>query len=311
MTKTLQNLHIMLAFVLMALVLPAAVLPTTAIAATIKITVNEVPITDIQISQRAKLLQLERRGSSNSARIQMARKELVDEIIKLQEAEKRGLAPTDSDVNSAFQDVARNMKISSDNLSRILTQNGVNPDTLKDRLRATIAWGRVTRTVVASRVQMSEAEIEAQAAEQLTPADSIDYVLKEILFLIPKGSNVSTARRTAQANQYRRSFQGCSSAVDLSLSYTDAAVIDLGRRHATQLPDAISKELAGLDEGGITRPRVVENGVSMLAICSKTAARDLSFVTRKIRQEVGTDMLKAEAEKYLAELRDAASIVNK
>ncbi|VAW15921.1 hypothetical protein MNBD_ALPHA12-977 [hydrothermal vent metagenome] len=291
--------------------LMALALPQAAIGATVKVTVNEMPITDVQISQRAKLLKLERRGNSASARLLMARKELVDEELKMQEAKRLEMSPTDAEVSEAFLNVARNMRVSSDNLTRILTQNGVNPQTLKDRLRAAIAWRNVTRTAVQSRIQFSETELEQKAAAQLTPADNIDYILKEVLFIIPAGSKISTSRRTAQANQYRRSFQGCDSAVELSLSYTDAAVIDLGRRHATQLPETLAKELARLNVGGITKPRVVSNGVSMLAICSKTAARDLSFATNKVRQEVGTKLLKAEAEKYLEELRTKANINNR
>ncbi len=285
-------------------------LPLSAQAASIKITVNDVAITDTQISQRAKLLQLERRGSSNSARTRLAREELIDEQLKLQEAARLGTTPTDAQVADAYLNVSRNMRVSTDNLTRILNQGGVNSDTLKDRLRAAIAWNAVTTSVVAARIQVSGAELDAQAAAAATEADSIDYILKEVLFIIPRGSNVSSSRRTAQANQYRRSFSGCDTAVELSLSYTDAAVIDLGRRHATQLPDALSNELSRLDVGGITSPRVVSNGVSMLAICSKTVARDLTFATNELRQEVGTEMLKAEAEKYLAELRDKANIIN-
>lgn len=284
--------------------------PMSTQAATIKLTVNDVAITDTQISQRAKLLQLERRGSSNSARNRLAREELIDEVLKLQEAERLGTVPTDAQVTEAYLNVSRNMRVSTDNLTRILNQSGVNSDTLKDRLRTAIAWNAVTTSIVAARIQMSDAELDAQAAAAATDADSIDYILKEVLFIIPRGSNISSSRRTAQANQYRRSFTGCDTAVELSMSYTDAAVIDLGRRHATQLPDALSGELARLDVGGITSPRVVANGVSMLAICSKTSARDLTFATNELRQEVGTELLQAEAEKYLAELRDKANIIN-
>ena len=279
-------------------------------AATIKIRVNDVPITDTQISQRMGLLKLERRGGSNNARRQLARDELIEEILKLQEARRIGAAPTDEAVNAAYLNVARNMRVSTSNLTQILNQSGVNSDTLKDRLRAAIAWNSVVSSVVTGQIQMSSAELEARAAAEATEADSIDYILKEVIFIIPAGSNISNSRRTSQANQYRRSFQGCESAVELSLSYTDAAVIDLGRRHATQLPDALSAELARLDVGGITAPRVVANGVSMLAVCSKTVARDLSFATNELRQEAGTELLQEQADKYLAELRGKASIVN-
>ncbi len=301
--KSLQALAIGLMLVVL--------MPLSANADAIKITVNETPITDTQISQRAKLLQLERRGSSASARLNMAREELIDEALKFQEGERLGLNITERDVDDALLNVARNMRISSDNLNRILTQNGVNPSTLRSRLRANITWGQIVRSVVSSRIEFSEVDLEQRAVEQLTETDNIDYILKEILFIIPQGSNISSARRTAQARQYRQSFQGCDSAVELSLSYTDAAVLDMGRRHATQLPDAIADELAQLNVGQLTAPRVVANGVSMLAVCSKTVARDVSFVTNEIRQEVGTEKLGEEAEKYLAELREKASIVNR
>jgi len=160
------------------------------------------------------------------------------------------------------------------------------------------------------RVQFSEQDLVQRAAEQLDDSVSFDYILKQIVFIIPQGSNVSQAQRTAQANQYRNAFQGCDSAVELSLSYTDAAVLDVGRRHATQLPDAIAEELGRLGVGGITQPRVGEDGVSMLAICSKDEARDLTFVTGQVRQEVGSELLNEEAERYLANLRSQASIVN-
>ena len=115
--------------------------------------------------------------------------------------------------------------------------------------------------------------------------------------------------RSGQANNYRSKFAGCDTAVDLSLAYTDAAVIDVGRRHATQLPEAIAKELAGLNVGGITKPRVVESGVSMLAVCEKTQAEDLTFIKGDLRAEQGNEALQGQVEKYLADLRARAKII--
>ncbi len=83
----------------------------------------------------------------------------------------------------------------------------------------------------------------------------------------------------------------------------------MGRRHATQLPEALAKELAALNIGGITKPRVTESGVSMLAVCSKTSARDTTFLKNKLRSQQGNEAMKAESEKYLAELRSKAKIV--
>jgi peptidyl-prolyl cis-trans isomerase SurA len=129
-----------------------------------------------------------------------------------------------------------------------------------------------------------------------------------VLFLTVKGGP-SPAARTAQANKYRAAFKGCGSAVQESLGYTDAAVRDVGRRHATQLPDAIAQELSKLNVGGITKPRVVENGVSMFAVCSKEVSTDTTYLASQLRQNAGNGALKTEADKYLADLKAKAQIV--
>ena len=272
-------------------------------AASVKVTVNGTPITDIQVAQRLKLFQLEGRSGSKAAT-----QELIDEVLMLAEAKRLGITVSDAQVGEALLNVARNIKVSQDKLIQILSQNGVNVETLKDRLRASLAWNQVTQMAIVPRVRVSDADLEAKAAEKLGPANSFDYILKEIIFVMPGGKG-SASQRTAEANRYRKSFQGCDSAVQLSLSYTDAAVIDVGRRHATQMPEAIAKELAGLNVGGITKPRVVETGVSMLAVCQKAVAEDTTFIKGNLRQEAGNAALKGETEAYLQGLRDKARIV--
>jgi peptidyl-prolyl cis-trans isomerase SurA len=290
-----------LSAVLLGLTLLVGALP--AQAASVLVTVNGKPITDIQVAQRLALHKLE--GKNNRT---AALNELVDEALEMQEAERLGITVSESAVDEAFLGVARNVRVSASNLNKILTDNGVPVSTLRDRLRANLAWGQVVQNVISARVQVSEADIDAKAKEKLTAANSFDYILKEVLFILPGGKG-SASKRTADANQYRKQFQGCDSAVDLSLKYTDAAVRDLGRRHATQFPEALSNELSKLNVGGITKPRVVEGGVSMLAVCAKEVSEDTTYLAQSIRQDAGDNGVKAEAEKYLANLKAKAQIV--
>ena len=273
-----------------------------AMAAT-KVTVNGEAISDIDVALRLKLFKLEGKSGSNAAM-----EELVDESLMLQEARRLNIQITEAQVDQAFQNVARNIKVSTDNLRKILEQNGVNADTLRRRLRAALAWNQVTQIAVIPRVQISDVDLEKQAAAKLDASKSFDYILKEVLFVMPGGKG-SASKRTAEANQFRKSFQGCDNAVQLSLSYTDAAVIDVGRRHATQLPDAVAGELSKLNVGGLTKPRVVENGVSMLAVCAKSAAEDTTFIKSELRAEAGNEQLKQAQAEYLKELRDRAKII--
>ncbi|RDE09866.1 peptidylprolyl isomerase [Pelagibacterium lacus] len=293
------GLCLALGFVLMAFAVQAQ---------TVRVTVNGVPITDQQIAERAQLLRIEGQGGN---RTQLATEQLIEDQVKLAEAQRIGVSVSDQQVESAFANIASNMRSSSANLTNLLTQNGVNPQALKDRLRAALAWQQVVQQVLRGRIQLSELDLEMQAAQQVTAAMNFDYILKEVLFVIPQGSGISASRRTAEANQYRNRFAGCDAAVDLAIQFTDAAVRDVGRRHATQLPEALARELAGLTVGQISSPRVVDGGVSMMAICEKAEARDLTFLTEQLRQEEGSDALQTEAEAYLQRLMAAANITRR
>jgi peptidyl-prolyl cis-trans isomerase SurA len=286
------------ALVVGALLSLAATMPT--LAQNVRVTVNGTPITDTQISQRVKLFALE----GNNGGTRGAQEQLITEAIQMSEAKRLGITVSNAQVDDAFLQIARNINVSQERLQQMLQQGGINMDTLKDRLRTAIAWNAVTEQAIMPQVQISDLQLDQQAAAGLQAWQGFDYILKEIIF-VGQGSS----GRTGQANNYRSKFSGCDTAVDLSLGYTDAAVVDVGRRHATQMPEAIAKELAGLNVGGITKPRVIETGVSMLAICEKTQAEDLTFIKGDLRAEAGNSALEGQVAAYLENLRKNAKIV--
>ncbi|UXN69850.1 SurA N-terminal domain-containing protein [Devosia neptuniae] len=297
----LQHFGRAAAAAMVGLVLTVA-MAAPSLAATV-VTVNGTPITDTQVDQRLRLFSME----GNKTGRKGATDQLIDEALQMEEAKRLGITVSNAQVDEGLQQVSRNIKISQDKLIQMLQQNGVGIETLRDRLRAAIAWNAVSEQAIMPQVQISDLELDQKAASQVAAFQTYDYILKEIIFVAPGGQGAGG--RTAQANRYRSSFAGCDSAVQLSLSYTDAAVIDVGRRHATQLPEAIAKELAGLNVGGITKPRVVDTGVSMLAVCQKTQAEDLTFIKGNLEAEAGTSALQQQTTNYLADLRSRAKII--
>jgi peptidyl-prolyl cis-trans isomerase SurA len=288
-----------IALILLTLTFGAAALP--ALAKTVA-TVNGTPISDLELNSRLNLMKLEGKSGTSAAL-----DALVTETLQIQEAKRLGIDVTDAQIDDAFQSVSRNVKMSTDKLKQFLNANGISIDTMRFRLKAAIAWNGVLGVAVKPKVNVSDVELDKEASAKLDADMSFDYILKEVLFIVL--DNGSPAKRTAEAAQYRKNFTGCDAAVQLSQSYTDAAVRDIGRRHATQFPDALAQELSKLNVGGITKPRVVDGGVSMLAICSKNSARDLTFIKSQLRQDAGKEQFQAQGEQYLADLKKKAKIV--
>jgi peptidyl-prolyl cis-trans isomerase SurA len=277
-----------------------------AFAAGIRVTVDGTPISDLQIQQRARLLALERHGGNLQ---KAAQDELINEVLEMEDAKRYAITVSEADVDSAFVNMAQGLRISPDKLTQILVANGVGTQTLRARIRATLAFNQITRNVLAPRVNISEATLTQEAKAKLNNVNSYDYILKQVLFLAHQGQR--PASRMGDAQRYRARYKGCDSAVQVSESFTDAAVTDIGRRNAMQLDPKLAKELAGLAVGGITRPEVQQGGVVMLAICQKNQSNDLTFLTNQLRAEKGNDQLKSVTDKYLAELRAKATISHK
>lgn len=272
----------------------SATLP--AQAATVA-TVNGEPISDVQVDQRLRLFRMEGNNTGRNGALE----QLITEAIQNQEAKRLGITVSNAQVDAAFLQIARNLNVSRDRLQSMLQEGGVGSETLQARLRAAIAWNAVAESVVMPNVQISELELDQQAAQKVADYQNFDYILKEVTFIGGGG-------RSGQANNYRANFAGCDSAVQLSLTFTDVAVVDIGRRHATQLPEAIAKELAGLNVGGISKPRATEAGLSMLAVCEKVQAQDLTFVKGGLRDQAGSGVYEREVKAYMDRLRANAKI---
>lgn len=268
-----------------------------------QISINGQIITGLQVSQRVKLFALE--GNNTGQR--GAQQQLINEALQLQEAKRLGITVSNAQVDAAYLNVARNLKVSADNLTKLLQSRAVNIDSLRNRLRAAIAWNGVTESAILPGAKVSDLQLDQEAAKKVNAYNSFDYILKEIIFVAPGGKGAGS--RSGQANKYRQQFTGCDAAVNLSLNFTDAAVVDIGRRHATQMPDALARELAGLNVGGITKPRVIDTGVSMLAVCEKAQAEDLTFIKNDLQANVGNSSIEAAQKKYLDDLRARAKII--
>lgn len=108
--------------------------------------VNGEPITAADVERRLKFDEL-------STHRQPSRREVIEELIaekrKLYDARLSGIDVTDSDVDNAYANMARRMNLTAEQLTAALAHAGVDPGTLKHRIRADIAWRQYARASAA------------------------------------------------------------------------------------------------------------------------------------------------------------------
>lgn len=281
----------------------------SALAQNVVVFVNGDPITAIDIEQRTKFLVL---TTQKQPTRQAVLDELIDEVLKIREGRRWGIEASDSEINSNYASSAGRMRMSTEQLTQMLAQKGINPNTFKSSIRANIVWQQLIRGRYQQRLQITDKEV-ASAAEGSNPEErntvGYDYTLRPILFLVPPGAPAATYdNRRREAETLRKTFKGCNESIPRARAMRDVAVRDQVTRSSADLPDSLRKMLDSIPLGELTAPEVTRHGVEMFAVCSKYETKTNTPGRQKAREQLMSKLFEQESKKYLRLLRKNAMI---
>lgn len=273
---------------------------------TIKIVVNDSPITSYDISNRERFLKLISRGRLGR---QKAVEELIEEKLKLQEAKRRNVSISDQEVDQAYARIAGNTKLTPAKLTQALTQQGVNPITLKNRIRADLAWGKIIRADSRTALNVTEKDVaEALGGKAENETELSEYTVRPIVFVIPKQSSKSyDAQRKREAESFRGRLESCDQAETLAKELRDVTVRQVKRVDEQQLGN-FAEAIAATPVGKATPPRKTPIGYELFAICSKKSIKGSSKESAEVRDQLRNEAGQRFARRKLRDLKSEAMI---
>jgi peptidyl-prolyl cis-trans isomerase SurA len=274
--------------------------------------VNGEPITQLDIDQRSKLLEVSSPTHKAPPR-QEVLDELIDEKLKVREAKRWGIDPSDSDVDAAFTAAAQRFHQSTDQFVQTLTKAGVTPQTFRARLRADLVWQPLVRGRYQSSLEIYDQDILAEMLNKKSDDDSAtgyDYTLRPILFLVPPGSAVSVFEdRKKEAEGLRNRFRSCDDGLPFTRALRDVAVRDQIIRSSADVPADLRKGLDDVPVGQLTAPEITTLGVEMFAVCAKDPSKsDNSAGKKQAKETLFNQKFEQQSKRYLQELRRQALI---
>jgi peptidyl-prolyl cis-trans isomerase SurA len=234
--------------------------------------------------------------------------ELITEKLKTREGKRWGLEVSTSEVDQAYATMASRMRMTSDQMTQTLAKSGINPNTLKSRIRADIVWSQLVRGRYSSSLQIGEKDLLTATKED--EAAGYDYTLRPILFIVQPGSPEAVIEgRRREAEGLRNRFNGCDEGIPFARGLKDIAVRDQIVRSSADIPAELRKVLDGMEVGKLTPPEVTKYGVEVYAICAKKeSAADNTIGKRKARESVFAARYEERSKKYLEEVRRGAMI---
>lgn len=288
---------------------PAVLLAPPAYASTIKYVVNDIPITTGDIQHRAAFLRLQHRKAD-------AANEMIEQALKLTEAQRLGIRVTDSQVEDAFERFARNNKMKPEQLVQIMAKSGVTAEHFKDYIRTSMAWGAAlnARARAEGGVSSEQDAVRKMLQNGGNKPTATEYMLQQVIFVVPAAERkASLARRKREAESMRARFNGCNTTREFAKGLLDVTVKDLGRHLAPQLPPDWADLIKNTKVGAATSVRETERGVEFIGICSAREVSDdkAAQMVFEAQGAKGDDSTEALEKKYLAELKKSARIVQR
>jgi len=294
---------------LLAAAIAVAATACIASAQTVVVIVNGEPITAIDIEQRSKFVQM---STQKAPPRENVINDLIDEILKVREGKRWGIELTEAEVNALYANMASRMRQTPEQLTQNLAKGGVNPNTLKSRIRADSVWQQLVRGRYQASLQLSEKDIElALQAKNAAPMTSTEYRMRPILLLVPPGAQpamLDAKRKEAEALRGR--FKSCEEGL-VAARAMGAVVRDQVIRNSGDLTAELNKVLDAVPVGQLTAPEVTKHGIEMYAICTKQESKSDALAKRQAREALATERFEQQSKLYLQRLRREALIERK
>lgn len=278
--------------------------------------VNDEVITELDLRARLRLVAISSglKGTPENMRRLAPRilRNLINERLQLQEAERLGISVEDEEMNEGVQRIAQRNNMTREQFLSALERNGIMTSTLTGRVRANLAWQKVIKRQIRPQVNVTQAEVQNVVERRKARSGQRLLRLREIYLTGEDGSD--NVRQTADRliGELRNGAQFGALARQFSQAATAATGGDLGWITPASLPDAVAEAAKDMETGSIAGPIPARNGYYILALedTRRQTAGETKLTLKQLMIPVpdgADDQAKADIRERVAGLRENIS----
>lgn len=214
-----------------------------------------------------------KRDEESIARAQrQALRNLVDEHIQMQEAQKFEQSIGDEEVNRSVARLIGRNGLDPNEVVERLASVGVSIETMRDQVRSEIAWQRIINGLYGSRIRISDAQIDETLNRISANASKPNYRVAEIYIeATPDIGGIEGALEGAEAmiQQISDGAPFPLLAQQFSSAPTAAKGGDMGWIREGELRPEIDRVIVQMEKGNLSKPVQVPGGVYVVALLDK------------------------------------------
>lgn len=225
------------------------------------IRVNDKVITGYELDQRARMLQVFNAPGNPQ---DLAREQLIEDRLKAGAADRFGLTADAEEVEAGMTEFAGRANMELPQFIQALSGEGVSQQTFRDFVASNVVWRQVVRGRFASRVSVTEEEIDRAIATR-GQESGVQVLISEIF--VPTARNPQQAAQVADQISQITTIDAFAQA---ARQYSAAPSRDQGGRvnwmSASNLPPALRPQIMALSPGQVTQPIEIDGALALFQL---------------------------------------------
>ncbi len=252
------------------------------------------------------------RAASIPAMRENAKKELIEEMVKIQDARRAGATPDESMVEDLIKDLAQRNKMSALEFARHFGGMGIDIMTLKARFRAQLAWTDAVRKQYSHLTQPSQRQLDAALVNFSGGEDQVELQLHRIVIPVPpKLDQRAMAGRLAEAEKLQKQFKSCNGVGALAARVDGARYENMGSRNVSTFPEPSRTMLINAQESTMVPPTMTSTGIELYAVCGRKVIKASEVKRTQLANEERQGTFERLSKSHLRKLLDSAIIENR
>jgi peptidyl-prolyl cis-trans isomerase SurA len=198
-------------------------------------------------------------------------RQLIDERLRVQEAQRRKIVIQDAQIAAAIRDIETRNNLQPGALRAKLAADGVSTRTLIDQIRAQLAWTQMLRATIGEKINVTDADVADQQKLAAQQTGQTEYRLGEIFIPVDDPANSADAQHFAETVITELHAGASFALVAAQFSQTQTALEggELGWEQTNQLDPAVDRVVSQMPVGAISNPIRVPGGLSIITLQAK------------------------------------------
>ncbi|MDH3218663.1 MAG: peptidylprolyl isomerase [Gammaproteobacteria bacterium] len=226
--------------------------------------VDESVITRRELEYRIRLVVIDfnsgnRRLPSDDVLRRQVLEAMISDSLLLQEANRRGIKITDSQLNQTMQSIARQNNLSLSDYRKLLIADGLDYDRYRETVRRELAITTLQRQYSQRNASVSDSEVDDFIERSDDDGANFEYRLSHILIALPDAASpeqVDAANQVANEILARLDLGEEFDQLANTYSAGDTALQggDLGWRKKAEIPSLFTEQVLAMEPGGHAGP---------------------------------------------------------